>query len=56
MPRIYTEIRISHKTEKEKKEYERKLDEALKSFGYRNRTEFITEKIREILKGGSKNV
>ena len=55
MPRIYSEIRISHKTEEDKQEYERKLDEALKSLGYRNRTEFITEKIREILKGGNKN-
>ena len=52
-PRAYTEIRISHKNEEDKQEYERKLDEALKSLGYRTRIEFITEKIRElILKGG----
>ena len=47
--RIYTEVRISHKTEEDKQEYERKLDEALKSLGYRNRTEFISEKIRELI-------
>ena len=57
MPRIYTEIRISHKSEETKAEYENKFDEALKINGYRTRTEFITEKIRElILKGGNKNV
>ena len=48
MARIYTEIRISHKTIGEKQEYERKLDEALKNKGYSSRTEFIEEKIREL--------
>lgn len=50
MARVYTEIRISHKTEKEKIEYERNLDEALKKKGYRNRTEWLSEKYRELIK------
>lgn len=49
MPRIYTEIRISHKTEEEKKEYEKKLDEALKAQGYKSRTEWLNEKYRELI-------
>lgn len=51
MPRIYTEIRIFHKTEEEKVEYERKLDEALRKQGYKSRTEWINEKYRELIKG-----
>jgi len=50
MARIYTEFRISHKTIEEKEEYERKLGEALKKAGYRNKIEFINEKIRELIK------
>lgn len=53
MPKlIYTEIRISHKTQDEKKEYESKLDEALKNRGYKNRNEFFKEKIRDLINGG----
>lgn len=51
MPRLYTEIRISHKTIEEKSEYERKLDEELKKQGYKSRTEWINEKYRELIKG-----
>lgn len=54
MARIYTEIRISHKTEEEKKEYEEKLDQALKENGYSNRNEFIKEKIRGLTKNHKK--
>ena len=50
--RIYTEIRISHKTIEEKQEYEIALDKALKKHGYKTRTEFIQEKIRELIKSG----
>lgn len=50
MARVYTEIRISHKTEEEKIEYERNLDEALKEKGYRSRTEWLNEKYRELVK------
>jgi len=52
MARIYTEIRISHKTLEEKQEYEEALDKALKKHGYKTRTEFIQEKIRELIKSG----
>jgi len=51
MSKIYTEIRISHKTEEDKEEYERKLYQALKSAGYNNRNEFIKECIRNLIKG-----
>lgn len=51
MGQIYTEIRISHKTKEEKQEYELRLDQALKEHGYRNRTEFVNEKVRDLLKG-----
>ena len=49
MARINTEIRISHKTLEEKVEYERQLDEALKRWGYKNRTEWVNEKYRELI-------
>lgn len=49
MTRIYTEIRISHKTEEEKQEYERKLSEALKQAGYKSKTEWLNDKYRELL-------
>lgn len=49
MARVYTEIRIAHKTKEEKQEYERKLDEALKSKGYKSRSEWINEKYRELI-------
>jgi len=50
MARIYTEIRISHKTIEEKQEYEAALDKALKKHCYKSRTEFVQEKIRELIK------
>ena len=46
MPRIYTEIRIAHKTPEEKEAYERYLDESLKALGYKSRTEWIKEMVR----------
>ncbi|MBX4267165.1 hypothetical protein [Clostridium estertheticum] len=49
MARINTEIRISHKTIEEKIEYEKQLDESLKRQGYKNRTEWINEKYRELI-------
>lgn len=52
MIRIYTEFRIAHKSIEDKKEYEMKLDEALKAAGYRNRVEWINEKYRELVKSG----
>jgi metal-responsive CopG/Arc/MetJ family transcriptional regulator len=50
MPRIYTEFRISHKTLEDKKQYEQKLDDALKNAGYKSRSEWINEKYRELIK------
>lgn len=47
--KIYTEIRIAHKTTEDKEEYESKLDEALNQNGYRNRVEWIAEKYRELI-------
>lgn len=55
MVRIYTELRISHKTIEEKQEYEKKLDEALKAQGYKSRTEWLNEKYRELIRGNAKN-
>ncbi len=46
MPRIYTEIRIAHKSEEEKAAYERHLDESLKALGYKSRSEWIKEAVR----------
>ena len=50
MSNIYTEIRISHKTKEDKKNYEEKLDVQLAVKGYTNRSVFIREKIRELVK------
>ena len=47
---IYTEIRITHKTEEDKKEYEKKLAENLKKNGYSNRVEYFKECIRNLSK------
>jgi len=48
-PRLFTEIRISHTCIEQKKAYELQLDKVLKIKGYNTRTEFIKEKIREII-------
>lgn len=50
MAKIYTEIRLPHKSIEEKKEYENKLDEAIKQNGYSSRAEFVREKIRELIR------
>lgn len=50
-PRFYTEIRISHKTIEEKKEYEEKLNQAIVNKGYKDKNEFVREKIRNLVKG-----
>ena len=47
----YTEIRIIHKSKEEKFEYENKLKIALLKAGYKDRTEFIREKIRGLMNG-----
>jgi len=52
---FYTEIRISHKCKEEKIEYESILDEVLKANGYTNRTEFVRDKIREMIKEDTKH-
>ena len=49
MPRIYTEIRIAHETPEDKNRYNRLLDEALKTMGYRNRNEWVMDKSRQII-------
>lgn len=54
MPRIrkpYTEIRIEHNTEQDKKEFEILFDEALRQKGYKSRIEYIREQIRKLVKG-----
>jgi len=49
-PRFYTEIRISHKTKEGKKDYEDKFNKAIINAGYKDKNEFIREKIRELAK------
>jgi hypothetical protein len=39
--RIYTEIRISHKSEEEKETFEKQLDDKVKLNGFSNRAEYI---------------
>ena len=54
MPRSrkpYTEIRIEHDTEEQKKEFEILLDEVLRQKGYKSRIEYIREQIRKLTKG-----
>ena len=46
---IYTEIRIRHKSKEEKKEFEEKLDKALKEKGYSGRVEWIKELYRGLI-------
>lgn len=49
--KLYTEIRIEHSTKEQKKEFELKLDTALKQKGYVSRTEYIREQLRKLIKG-----
>jgi formiminotetrahydrofolate cyclodeaminase len=49
MPRIYTEIRIPHKSEEDKAAFEEELDKALKRVGFYSRTEWLRYKSREII-------
>jgi metal-responsive CopG/Arc/MetJ family transcriptional regulator len=49
MPRIYTEIRIAHETEEDKKAFEKELDKALKRVGFYSRVEWLRYKSREII-------
>ena len=39
--RIYTEIRISHKTDTERELFEKQLDDKVKLNGFSNRAEYI---------------
>ena len=45
----YTEIRITHKNTEVKRKFEDKLKIALIEKGYKDRTEFIREKLRELM-------
>ena len=45
----YTEVRIKHNSVKDKIEYEKKLAEALKREGYKNRNEFFRDCVRKIV-------
>jgi hypothetical protein len=47
MPRIYTEIRITHKDQITKNHYETLLDQTIKELGYRSHAEWVTSKLRE---------
>ena len=50
-PSFYTEIRIIHKNKEDKETYEIKLKESLVKAGYSNRTEYVKEKLRDLMKG-----
>ena len=52
MSRIYTEIRIAHETEEEKKQFESDFDKEVKRTGYRNRADWIYYKVQEEKKKG----
>jgi hypothetical protein len=41
MPRIYTEIRIAHKTETDKKQFEKILQENIKESGCTDKADYI---------------
>jgi hypothetical protein len=41
MTRIYSEIRISHRSGKEKEAFEKQLDDKVKEYGFSNRAEYI---------------
>jgi metal-responsive CopG/Arc/MetJ family transcriptional regulator len=60
MPRIYTEIRIFHKSPEKKAQYENVMDEALKQLGYKSRAEWIDvvlgDTIKKAQKGGKINL
>jgi len=49
-PLFYTEIRIIHKSKEDKIDYELKLAKALLKAGYSNRTEYVKEKLRDLMK------
>jgi metal-responsive CopG/Arc/MetJ family transcriptional regulator len=49
MPRIYTEIRIPHKTDGEKLIYEIELDQALRRIGFNNRAEWLRQMARDAI-------
>ena len=49
MSKIFTEIRIFHKTKEEKVKYESSLREVLKEQGYKSRVEWFNEKYRELM-------
>jgi metal-responsive CopG/Arc/MetJ family transcriptional regulator len=49
MPRIYTEIRIPHKTDGEKLIYEIELDQALRRIGFNNRAEWLRQMARDAM-------
>ncbi|MCB2294515.1 hypothetical protein LGK95_13455 [Clostridium algoriphilum] len=48
--KIYTELRIPHKSQKEKLKFELKLNKVLKEQCYNSRIEWIREKYRELIK------
>jgi len=48
--KIYTEIRIPHKSKKEKLKFETKLNEMLRQQCYNSRIEWVREKYRELIK------
>ena len=48
--KIYTELRIPHKSKKDKLEFETKLNKLLRKQGYSSRIEWVREKYRELIK------
>ena len=48
--KIYTELRILHKSRKDKLDFETKLNNVLREQGYNSRIEWVREKYRELIK------
>lgn len=49
MARIYTEIRVHHKSLAEKEAYDKKLEEALKKNGYKSKAEWVNDMYRKLV-------
>lgn len=48
--RIQTVIRVEHKTEESKKQWERELNEAIEKLGYRTKAEWLSAMKRDAVK------
>jgi hypothetical protein len=50
MPRIYTEIRIPHKSPEDKRKYEEELDKAIHKLGYKDRADWYRDCKRQVIR------